>query len=362
MYGVRRDDVEFFRRRRHEMARIVVDDLGTAGKEEAAKILLPAAAKHFNANARATERHSYAALDEAAARVSRYLIMQLIVNSTYGLAVAAGLYAIGVPNAILWGLLAGLLRYIPYLGPWISAAFPIALSLAAFDSWREPLLTAGLFVVLELLSNNVMEPLLYSSSTGISTIGILVAAVFWTWLWGSIGLVLATPLTVCIAVLGRYVPELEFFKILLADEEVLPLGAQYYQRLLAGDHEEANELVDKFLEHGSVEDLYETVLLPALQLIEQDSHRGALDLGKQEYIRESMRELIEEMPDRVGTTSVTEVAAKPASPRCSSKPARAPLTAARGRERGRPENRRPSPARRSMSALAGDVLGSTMII
>jgi len=136
--------------------------------------------------------------------------MQLVVNVTYGIAIAAGLYFIGVPNAVLWGVFATVMRFIPYIGPGIAAAFPIMLSLAVSTSWTMPLLTIGLFVVLELLSNNLMEPWLYGSSTGVSSIALIVAAVFWTWLWGPVGLVLATPLTVCLVVMGRHVPRLRF--------------------------------------------------------------------------------------------------------------------------------------------------------
>ncbi len=161
------------------------------------------------------------AMDDAGARVSRYLLMQLVVNVTYGIAIAVGLYFIGVPNAVLWGVFATVMRFIPYIGPWIAAAFPIMLSLAVSTSWTMPLLTIGLFVVLELLSNNLMEPWLYGSKTGVSSIALIVAAVFWTWLWGPVGLVLATPLTVCLVVMGRHVPRLRFLSIVLSDEEAL---------------------------------------------------------------------------------------------------------------------------------------------
>ena len=153
------------------------------------------------------------ALDEAGGRVSRYLFAQLIVNVTYGIPVGIGLYFIGIPNAVLWGLLATVFRFIPYIGPVASAAaFPIFLSLAISPSWNTPLLTIGLFLVVELISNNVVEPWLYGSSTGLSPMAVIVSAAFWTWLWGPIGLLLATPLTVCLAVLGKYIPELELHR------------------------------------------------------------------------------------------------------------------------------------------------------
>jgi len=239
-------------------------------------------------------------LDDAARRVSRYLLMQLIVNGSYGLALTIGLFLIGIPNAALWGFLAALLRYIPYVGPWVAAIVPMTLSLVAFDdpTWSTPLMTAGLFIALELASNNFLEPILYGSSTGVSTIGILLAAVFWTWLWGPIGLVLATPITVCIVVLGRHFPQLEFFDVLLSDEPSLEPGANFYQRLLAGDQTEANKIIEKQLEDKSLLEFYDDVLLPALGLVEQDKHRGVLDEGKLEFVHESIRELIEDLEDR----------------------------------------------------------------
>ena len=166
--------------------------------------------------ARATE-----AMDDAAKRISRYLLMQLVINVLYGIPVGIGLYFIGVPNPILWGLLATILRFIPYIGPVIAALFPIALSFAVAPGWTLPLLTIALFVTLELFSNNVLEPWLYGSSTGLSPVAILVAAVFWTTLWGPVGLLLSTPLTVCLVVLGRHVPQLGFFHVLLGDEPAL---------------------------------------------------------------------------------------------------------------------------------------------
>jgi predicted PurR-regulated permease PerM len=161
------------------------------------------------------------AMDDAGARVSKYLLMQIIVNITYGIPVSIGLYFIGVPNAVLWGALAIVLRFIPYLGPWIAAAFPILLSLASSPGWMTPLLTIALFVVLELISNNVMEPWLYGSSTGVTPIALIIAALVWTWLWGPVGLVLATPLTVCLVVMGRHIPKLAFLSIVLSDDESL---------------------------------------------------------------------------------------------------------------------------------------------
>jgi predicted PurR-regulated permease PerM len=165
-----------------------------------------------------TGRHRYhtttQALNDAGKRVSSFLLMQLIVNVTYGIPIALGLFLIGVPNAGLWGLLCAILRFIPYLGPILGTAFPLLISFAAFEGWTQPLLTLGLFLAVELISNNLIEPWLYASSTGLSKTAIVVSAIFWAWLWGTIGLLLATPLTVCLAVMGKYIPQLGFLDVL----------------------------------------------------------------------------------------------------------------------------------------------------
>jgi len=159
------------------------------------------------------------ALDDASSRVSRYLLMQLITNSMFAILVALGLYWIGIPNALVWGALAGLLRFVPYVGVWIAAAMPVLLALAVFDGWAHSLEAFGLFLILELTVSNFFEPWLYGAHTGISSLAILVAAVFWAILWGPIGLFLSTPLTVCLVVLGRHIPHLEFLSVLMGDEK-----------------------------------------------------------------------------------------------------------------------------------------------
>jgi predicted PurR-regulated permease PerM/methylmalonyl-CoA mutase cobalamin-binding subunit len=247
------------------------------------------------------------AMDEAATRVSRYLIAQCIVNGTYGLAIALGLWIIGMtvgqnnpsfPNWFLWGLLTGLLRFIPYIGPWIGAAFPIAISLAVYHGMNVPLAVIGMFLLIELLSNNLMEPWLYGTSTGVSTVAILVSAVFWTWLWGTPGLLLSTPLTVLIAVTGKYVPQLEFLNILLGDEPALEPKYRFYQRLLADDLEEADELLAEYVQEKPLVRVYDEVVLPALSLAEHDWHDDRLDQGKQAAVRRAVRELVEEIGER----------------------------------------------------------------
>lgn len=238
------------------------------------------------------------AIGDAADRVSRYLLTQLFINSTYGIPVAVGLYFIGIPNAILWGVLAMVLRFIPYLGPWIAARLPIALSLAISPGWMEPVLTVCMFIVLELFSNNVMEPWLYGRRTGVSPVAVLVAAVFWTWLWGPAGLLLATPLTVCLVVSGKHVPQLSFLNILFGDEPVFEPKVHVYQRLLAGDQEEAMELVEHALQKRPLVDVYDTVLVPVLAMAEQDRRRGQLDDDQHNYILQCLREMIDEFGEK----------------------------------------------------------------
>lgn len=234
------------------------------------------------------------ALDDAARRVSRYLLMQAIINSLYGVVIAIGLSLIGLPNAILWGILATLLRFVPYVGPWIAAVMPIVLSLAVFDGWSRPVMVIALYVVNELISNNFFEPWLYGSSTGISTLGILVSAVFWTWLWGPAGLVMATPLTVCLTVIGRHVPALAFLHTLLSDQEALPPPTHFYQRLLANDSEEAFDVAEDYLKEHSLDQLYDDVVLPALRLAEHDRHEGLLNESQQRFVLDTVRELVDD--------------------------------------------------------------------
>jgi predicted PurR-regulated permease PerM len=237
-------------------------------------------------------------LEDAAKRVSRYLSVLLFINVTFGISVGIGLYLIGVPNAILWGILAAALRFIPYIGPWIAAAMPIGLSMAISTGWAAPILTVGLFVVLELISNNVMEPWLYGRNTGVSAVAVLVAAVFWMWLWGPIGLLLATPLTVCLLVVGNYVPQLSFLGILLGTEAVFEPKTRIYQRLLAGDQEEAAELFEDFVAHQPLEEVYDTVLIPALALAETHWQLGELNDGKHKFIMQSLKEMIQYRAER----------------------------------------------------------------
>jgi predicted PurR-regulated permease PerM len=233
-------------------------------------------------------------LEDAATRVSRYLTVLFVLNATFGSAVGIGLYLIGIPNAILWGILAATLRFVPYIGQWIAAAAPICLAMAFSTGWLAPILTLGLFAVLGIVWGSVLEPWLYGKGTGVSAVAVLVTAVFWTWLWGFVGLLLATPLTVCLLVIGKHVPQLSFLDILLGNEPVFEPKRRVYQRLLAGDQEEATELVDDDLENKPLVEVYDTLLIPALALAETDWHRGELDDGRHKFILQSLKEMIYE--------------------------------------------------------------------
>ncbi len=234
-------------------------------------------------------------LDDASGRVSKYLFVQFVVNACYGIFIGACLHFIGLPGALLWGVLAGVLRFLPYIGPPLGGIMPLLLSLAVFHGWTQPLLTLGLFIFTELIVSNFIEPMLYGIHTGISSLAILVAAIFWTAIWGPIGLVLSTPLTVCLLVAGRHVPRLRFLHILLGDEPVLTPSSRFYQRLLAMDHDDARRVLEKQLEGMTLEELYDAVLIPALSLAEEDRHQDRLDDASQKFICQSTRELIEEL-------------------------------------------------------------------
>jgi predicted PurR-regulated permease PerM len=215
------------------------------------------------------------AMDEAGTRISKYLTMQLLVNASYGVPMAVGLWVIGVPGAVLWGALAAAMRFVPYIGPMISALFPLALAFAIDPGWNMLLWTLGLIVFLELVSNNLIEPWLYGSSTGLSAMSLMVSATFWALLWGPIGLIMSTPLTVCLLVIGRHLPQLRFFNVLLGSQAVLDPATRVYQRLLAGDPEEAIELSMDHVEKEGVAGFYDKVGIPALRIACTDHDRVA---------------------------------------------------------------------------------------
>ena len=243
------------------------------------------------------------AMDDAGRRVSRYLLMQLLVNVTYGTVIAIGLYFIGVPDAVLWGALGTVLRFIPYIGPALATALPTLLALAVSPHWTMPILTLSLFIGLELLLGNVMEPLLYGAHTGVSSIALILAAVFWTWLWGPLGLVLATPLTVCLVVLGRHVPRLSFLSVVLSDEEALTPAEDCYHRLIApGEHGEL-ELVESYLKANSLTALYDSVFIPVLTTAETDARADLLDPAQLSNVEQTMRDIIEDLGTRPAVPS-----------------------------------------------------------
>jgi len=239
------------------------------------------------------------AFDDAGSRLSRFLLLQCLVNAAYGSLFGLGLYFIGVPHALLWGFIAAFLRFVPYVGTFAAAAFPIAMAIAVFPGWRQAGIAFAVFLVLELTLSNIVEPMLYGANTGVSSLAILVATVFWATLWGPVGLILSTPLTLCLVVLGRYVPQLHFLEVVLGDEPALPLEQLFYQRLLADDQEEARSIAEVYLKDHTVESLYETIILPALRLAEQDYYIDALDDDARRFILRSTRELIEDVGDRL---------------------------------------------------------------
>jgi hypothetical protein len=246
------------------------------------------------------------AMDEAGKRASRYLLMQTLVNSTFGTVIAFGLWEIGLPNAALWGAIATMLRFIPYLGTIGASILPLALAFAVDPGWTMLFWTGGLFLGLEMLTGNLIEPLLYGSSTGLSAVALVIATIFWTWLWGTIGLLLATPLTVCIAVVGRYVPQLAFLDVLLGNQTPLMPEESFYQRLLAGHPDEALAQAEDALKSQPLLDFLDRVALPALILAERDRLRGEMDDGHTSQVASGIKHVLARLP---------HAAAKPTRPR-----------------------------------------------
>lgn len=237
------------------------------------------------------------AMDEAARRVSRYLLMQLVINTGTSIPFGIALYLIGVPNALLWSMLAIVLRFIPYIGPLLAALFPATLAAAVDPGWGMLLWTLGVYVVMEAVTNNVIEPRLYGTSTGISEVAIIMSAIFWTALWGPVGLFLATPLTVCLAVMGRHVPQLAFLDVLLGKTPVLSPSQHFYQRMLAGDAVEGTHLAETFVKERPVVAFYDEVALPALSLAERDRQRAALAPERRAVVTETVLEVVDDLAD-----------------------------------------------------------------
>jgi predicted PurR-regulated permease PerM len=239
-----------------------------------------------------------AALDDAARRLSRLFLIQLLLNGTFGLVIGIGLWLIGVPSAILWGILAAVLRFVPYIGAAIAAAFPLALAVAVDPTWSMLLWTLALFLIVEPIVGHVIEPMVYGHSTGLSPVAVVASATFWTALWGPIGLVLATPLTVCLVVLGRHVERLEFLDVMFGDRPALSPPEIFYQRMLAGDPTEASEKAEEFLKERSLTSYYDEVALKGLRLAQADAERDALNHERLIKIRDAVSEFTNNLSDR----------------------------------------------------------------
>ncbi len=237
------------------------------------------------------------ALDDAGKRITSFLTMNFLVNAGYGVCFGFGLFAIGIPNATLWGVIASVLRFVPYIGTSIGVLLPFVFALGVYQSWGPALVVIAIFAVLEFSVSNILEPWLYGSHTGISTLALLIMAVFWTLLWGWPGLVLSTPLTVCLIVMGLHMPQLSFLHILLGDQAQLAPEAKFYERLLAMDQAEAHVIAEGFLSAHSMSELYDVVLLPALSLAERDRHQGALDEVRANFVFQCANELLAELAD-----------------------------------------------------------------
>ncbi|MDB5666351.1 AI-2E family transporter [Cypionkella sp.] len=240
-------------------------------------------------------------LEEAGGRVGTYLQVQLLVNMIYAVPIGVGLYFIGVPNAALWGMLTLVLRFVPYIGSVLAAAFPLFLSFAVSADWSAVLWTGALFATVEMITSNVVEPYLYGSRTGVSPLAIIVAAIFWTFLWGPMGLILSTPLTVCLVVLGRHIPQFALFDILFGDEPVLAPHAKLYQRMLAGDAMEATFGATEAIEEQHISDYYQGTMIPALLLAQDDADRGLLTAAQQDRLAAVALSVVHDLADSAET-------------------------------------------------------------
>lgn len=248
------------------------------------------------------------AMNEASERVFRYLFRLFIVNVGYGICVTIGLHWIGIPNAILWGCFAAILRFIPYIGPWIAAIIPIALSFIITNTWSVPIITISFFIILEIITAYVIEPFYYGVGTGVSSFALIVAAIVWTWLWGPIGLLLSTPLTVCLVVLGQYVTNMNFLRVLLSQEQALTPAEECYHRLLSFDSSESIEVIESYLQKNSLISLYDSILIPVIAQAEKDFHLELIDIEQKEALYQSVREIVDflSISEQKETTAITE--------------------------------------------------------
>ncbi len=232
------------------------------------------------------------AIDDGGSRLSRYFVTQLCINTAFGVVIGIGLLMIGVPNPVLFGILSALLRFVPYVGSLISAFLPMALAAAVEPGWSMVAWTAGLYLVIEGLTGQVIEPMVYGHSTGLSPFSVVVAAIFWSWLWGPIGLILSTPLTLCLVVLGRHIKRLEFLDVLLGDRAPLTPVESFYQRILAGDADETQDQAEQLLKERSLSTYYDEVALKGLQLAAADAERGVLDQGQLDRVMVTIKLLV----------------------------------------------------------------------
>ncbi len=251
------------------------------------------------------------AVDDVVQRLSRYLFAQFTINLSYGLILSFGLWLMGVNHAFLWGSLGGALRYVPYLGAPIAAIFPIALSLVQFPGWMHPLGVIGLIATVELVTANVIEPIFFGHSMGVSEVTLLISAAIWTYLWGPIGLVLAMPITVCLVVIGEYVPGLEFVAVLLGDRPALKPHISMYQRLTARDEDEAMHIAESYVKDKTCGSFYDELLIPVLRQARQDAAREVLTDGDLQFMLQATREISEEV-DSLPAKSEEPVAVDPA--------------------------------------------------
>jgi predicted PurR-regulated permease PerM len=247
-------------------------------------------------------RKTTTALDDAATRLSGLFVLQLALNAAFGVIIGLGLWMIGVPSPVLWGILAAILRFVPYIGAFISAVFPLTLAAAVDPGWSMLMWTAALFLVAEPLIGQAIEPVAYGHSTGLSPVAVVASATFWTALWGPVGLVLATPLTICLVVLGRHVERFEFLDVMLGDRPALLPSELFYQRMLAEDPAEAVDKAEEFLKERSLSTYYDDVALPGLRLAQKDLARAALDHAQTEMIKRAVVEVVDDLEDEEDRT------------------------------------------------------------
>lgn len=266
-------------------------------------------------------------LVDAAQRLSRFLLTQLLINVSFGILFATGLFFIGVPYVFLWGFLTAVLRFVPYIGSWVAVAFPLIVSFAIAPTWTQPILVLAVFAILDLVTANVVEPLLFGHGTGVSPIALLIAAAFWTWIWGPIGLVLSTPLTVCLVVLGQHVPRLRFLTLLLGDKPALASHVSYYQRLLARDQQEAEHVAVAHAQAKGQENVYDDVLLPALTLARRDRKDAGLSAEDENFLFQATRDILDHLASEQQPTGSTEETAPEGADGSASTPSETPSEA-----------------------------------